>query len=136
MNMLETLLQYLPSGVMVLALAVIFCQHRRLARLQQRLQAHVSRGERAAAGLRKDLTGLMECNRGVREVIHEHQRHLRQLLARQDNLELHDFGEARYGEAATLIKKGASPEDLIESCGLSRGEADLVVHLSQLRKAS
>lgn len=38
-------------------------------------------------------------------------------------------GSQRYGEALRLVGGGAAPDDLVNRCGLSRGEADLFVRL-------
>ena len=38
-------------------------------------------------------------------------------------------GPGRYGEALRLADGGAEPGDLVSRCGLSRGEADLLVRL-------
>lgn len=42
-------------------------------------------------------------------------------------------GLSRYGEALRLVGGGAAPGDLVARCGLSRGEADLIVRLHGTR---
>ncbi|MCK9531562.1 MAG: DUF2802 domain-containing protein [Gammaproteobacteria bacterium] len=62
---------------------------------------------------------------------------LRQIAARQEELGLrqqqHDDPDARsYEQADKLLRKGASAEELVEICGISRGEAELLVMMRRL----
>jgi len=41
-----------------------------------------------------------------------------------------------YALAGKLARKGASGEDLMETCGLSRGEVDLITRLSRLGQSA
>ena len=63
---------------------------------------------------------------------------LRRLAERQDQLELRDPVEQTYAHAIRLAQKGADVKQLIENCGLARGEAELLlrVHNTQDRQAS
>ncbi len=54
------------------------------------------------------------------------ERHSRTLKDAQHHLESRSNGAANYGQAITLVKRGWRIEDLISSCGLTRGEAELV----------
>ncbi len=62
---------------------------------------------------------------------------LRQVAARQEELglrqEQNDDPDARsYEQADKLLRKGASAEELVEICGISRGEAELLVMMRRL----
>lgn len=62
---------------------------------------------------------------------------LRQVAQRQDELGLrqehHDDPDARsYDQAAKLLRKGAGVDELMEICGLSRGEAELLTMMNRL----
>ncbi|KKO10694.1 hypothetical protein LCGC14_0021770 [marine sediment metagenome] len=45
---------------------------------------------------------------------------------RQQELENKDAGSLTYDQASKLIQMGATPEDLVKTCGLSQAEAKLV----------
>ena len=59
---------------------------------------------------------------------------LKRLGIRQDQLELRELESRPYGHATKLVKKGAGIEDLIGVCGLTRGEAELIVTLHGLQQ--
>ncbi|MCP4283756.1 MAG: DUF2802 domain-containing protein [Gammaproteobacteria bacterium] len=60
----------------------------------------------------------------------------RSLDQRQESLENQKQDERPYGEAIQMVHKGASAGNLIDKLGLSRSEAELVVMLHGVRKAS
>lgn len=49
---------------------------------------------------------------------------------RQDKLELNEPSLQVYGQAARMAKQGADLDELVNTCGLSRGEAELIVMLN------
>lgn len=57
-----------------------------------------------------------------------------ELDARQIQIDQADPDEQSYQHAIKLAQKGANTEDLIEVCGLSRGEADLINMMHRLEK--
>lgn len=63
------------------------------------------------------------------------ERDIDQLRHRQDQLELRMADAQSYGQAEQLVKRGAGMEELISSCGLSRGEAELVMRMHRFREA-
>ena len=54
---------------------------------------------------------------------------IRRLSERQDQLELRDPSQQAYGHAIRLAQRGAEIDELIASCGLTRGEAELLLRL-------
>jgi hypothetical protein len=60
---------------------------------------------------------------------------LRRLAERQDRLDLKDSVTQSYEHAIILIRRGATPEELVLRCGLVRDEAELLVRMYQLDKA-
>jgi len=66
----------------------------------------------------------------------EHQAALEQRLAllseQQDQLMLRDDNAGPYLQAIRLARLGESADSLIETCGLSRGEAELIARLHGL----
>jgi hypothetical protein len=136
MNMSEFPSSLLVDGAIILGLLAVLWQVRALVALRREMRDTQTACARMVAAMQRDVGALLDGSRGVSDTIHAHHRHIRQLLARQDKLELYDSGEARYREAVALLGKGASEQELVQTCGLSRGEAQLVVHLNHLRKAS
>jgi len=63
---------------------------------------------------------------------------IRRLAERQDQLELRDPLEQTYAHAIRLAQKGVDVNELVENCGLARGEAELLlrVHRVQQRQAT
>ncbi len=53
---------------------------------------------------------------------------------RQDKLNLQDPGNMNYQQAIALVKKGVSIEELINTCGCSRGEAELLIMMHGVEK--
>ncbi|HHI94959.1 MAG TPA: DUF2802 domain-containing protein [Gammaproteobacteria bacterium] len=70
----------------------------------------------------------------------EHLAHLEQrahlLTQRQDKLEMKDPATQNYRQASRMMNKGAELEEVIEDCGLARGEAELVALAQRIKKAS
>jgi len=113
------------------ALQVVLAMAGYRARSQERNQAAVIRD------LQKDLLGLQE------QLLV-----LRRQLAQEDRREILSVAAApvvtpvpaarpepvspAYDLAGKLARKGASTEELMETCGLSRGEVDLITRLSRL----
>ena len=59
---------------------------------------------------------------------------LKRLGIRQDQLELRELESRPFGHASNLVKKGAGVEDLMGVCGLTQGEAELIVTLHGLQQ--
>ena len=63
---------------------------------------------------------------------------IRRLAERQDQAELRDPLEQTYSHAIRLAQKGVNVNELVESCGLARGEAELLLrgHRTQGRQTA
>ena len=59
---------------------------------------------------------------------------IRRLVERQDQLELRDPMEQTYAHAIRLAQKGADVNDLVENCGLARGEAELLLRIHRVQQ--
>jgi hypothetical protein len=91
--------------------------------------------------LQNDMRALCNAAVGMGDRVNQMERRLRQLSERQEALGLRqdqlnqEDPEARsYTQAIKLAHKGAGVDDLIEVCGLSRGEAELVAMMHRLGK--
>ena len=54
---------------------------------------------------------------------------LRRLAERQNQMDMRDQTTHTYGHAIKLVQRGANLEDIMENCGLPRGEAELLLNL-------
>ena len=59
---------------------------------------------------------------------------IRRLAERQDQLELRDPMEQTYAHAIRLAQKGVDVNDLVENCGLARGEAELLLRIHHVQQ--
>ncbi len=83
--------------------------------------------------MRNDLAALLRCSRGMGEQLRRQQALVRRLNERQAQVERGD-GSARVQAAETLLRNGADVAEIASRCGMSRGEAELLVHLEDLRR--
>lgn len=54
---------------------------------------------------------------------------IRRVAERQEQLEARDPMQQTYAHAIRLAQKGAEIDDLVENCGLAKGEAELLLRL-------
>lgn len=59
---------------------------------------------------------------------------IRRLAERQDQVELREPMEQTYAHAIRLAQKGANINELVENCGLARGEAELLLRVHHVQK--
>lgn len=127
----ETSLWLLVAGMagMVLVLSGFWLVLRRQRQQLQRQDALI-------ATLRQDLRALTTAAVGVGERVLETEQRQRRLAERQDQLDLYDAANQPYEQAIRLVHKGADVEELVEICGLNRGEAELIRMLHRLDKSA
>lgn len=86
------------------------------------------------ARLQKDLHGLLLCMRGVSDRFDQHQKQLRSVTVRQNDIASKNVSDSHYQQAAFMMDKGASVDDLMKSCGLSRGEAEMMARINHMHQ--
>ncbi|ARU57267.1 MAG: DUF2802 domain-containing protein [Pseudomonadales bacterium] len=86
--------------------------------------------------LRKDMQAVSNGSIGVGKRLLEIQDIQRKIDSRFDSLQKKDPGRVTYSEAARLVTLGAEIEDLMNTCGISRPEAELVTALQNKPKAA
>lgn len=99
-------------------------------------------GERhrfAMQAMQQDLRALCNAAVGVGERVNRLELQLKEIAARQEQLGVRQdrldqgVGDDRsYDQAIKMVKKGASVDDLVEVCGLARGEAELIAMMHRL----
>ncbi len=110
-----TLALMLSGSMLFISLHVM----RKVARLQDRLDADMKalRGEITAVG--RGAVGLAKRVKLVQESLQDTQR-------RQEDLEYKDVGDVAINHASKLAQMGAATEELVATCGLSKAEATLL----------
>ncbi len=67
--------------------------------------------------------------------LYESEQRSRRITERLEQLELREKSSRQYGQAAKLVNNGSSIEDIMEICGLNRGEAELIKVMNELDNA-
>lgn len=119
-------------GILLAALAVLFMQIRRVPVDQQQLEARL---QARIEQLARELATFQQGNIRMGEELTALRQQIKRLEDKQLKLEQHDPQSLPYNQAARLVGMGASIEDLIQSCGLSKAEAELFVKLHASRQA-
>jgi len=121
----------LALGLLVAALAGLMLACRRLSRnlLEQGVEQskHVERLNQDLAACQQGIIRMGEDLTALRD-------QFKRLEDKQQRMDQHDPLSMPYNQAARLVGLGASIEDLTQSCGLSKAEAELVVKLHSAKK--
>lgn len=80
--------------------------------------------------LSKEVQGISHGSMGVGRKVLALEKQIELLNARIEELQKNDPAKVSYSEAARLVEMGAKVEDLMNSCGISRPEAELVSALT------
>ena len=110
---------------LLLALVAVIMARRAVQRAQQQQQ----RLEQKIGRLEAELSAMMDGAFGVASCLQEVEMSLKDTARRQEQLQQRDLGRLPYDEAVRLAAKGAGVGELVERCGLSRSEAELVALL-------
>lgn len=100
------------------------------------LQERLAERERELDALRNDLGALTKASVGAGDHLMQVEHRVRRLSERQNQTEMRAVGDRPYQQAIQLVQNGADAEELIRQCGLTRGEADLVVMMHGAARAS
>lgn len=82
-----------------------------------------------------DLAAFEKAAMGAGERLMRMEQQVRRLVERQDQVEMYSSNSRPYSQAIQLVQRGASVEELISTCGLTRGEAELICVLHGTREA-
>jgi hypothetical protein len=103
--------------------------------LAYRLRQGLRRSRAQQDALQADLRALVSAAIGVGERVHRIEKSLKEVSHRQEQIDQTDPGAQAYQQAIKMAQKGASAEELIEICGLTRGEADLIAMLHRMERS-
>ncbi len=102
----------------------------RAVRMQR--QAHGVMAKKLAA-LDRDLGVLCSSASTAGDRLVHVERRSRELLAKQETIDTTGTGAKHYRHAHALLERGATADELVHTCGMARGEAELVAFLHQDR---
>ncbi len=110
------------------ALLVLVVSSVQLARrsAQRRLRAQLAERDARLERLERDLRALCSAGARVGARVVELEQDLRRVSQWQSQLELRTPQTEPLRHAINLVERGATAEDLVSACGLSRGEAELM----------
>lgn len=117
-------------GTLVSLLIASLLGQRRLARLQHEQQARL---DARIDKLGQKLAEYQQSNIRMGEELLSLREKLGQLENRQQRVEQQDVQGMPYNQASRLVQMGASTDDLMQACGLSRSEAELMLKLHSQR---
>jgi len=122
----QLVVMFVSFGVAIAAIIMAVVMNRRSARditeIEQRLGARMDI-------LESELSAMMDGAFGVASYLQKVENNLKETVQRQEQLQQRDMGNLPYNEAVRLASKGASVDELVEHCSLSRTEAELVAML-------
>jgi hypothetical protein len=81
--------------------------------------------------LEQELGALCSASVGAGEHLVKMEQQVRRITERQDQLEMRAGAERPYSRASELVNRGAGIDELVERCGLTRGEAELLVMMQR-----
>lgn len=104
------------------ACAACFILHRRLQKHERRQQALIN-------VLRNEIQAMTNSSIGMGRRLIEVEQKLNLTADKQLELENRDPGALAYNQATKLMEMGADVDDLVQSCGIGRPEAELMALL-------
>jgi len=80
-------------------------------------------------GVMHDMQSMSNATYGIGKQINHINDQVKHIDARQDEIDIRDQGDKPIQQAIALVEKGCSMEEVMESCNLSRGEAELLIRI-------
>ena len=113
------------SGLVLLVSALL------LIRSRNKLAKHLHE----IRNLQHDIRAITAAAIGVGERVLELERRQRRLSERQEQLDIYDPANQPYEQAIHMVKNGADTQELVDMCGISESEAELVALMHRLDQA-
>ena len=118
------------SAQMAALLVLVMFLYAMLAIRQRHTKNRISSLEADVKNLSKDLHAFFSGSVGIDKRLGRLEKKAKSQSQRQDKIELKDTNVQAYGQATRLVRNGAGMNELMNTCGLSRGEAELIVFLN------
>ncbi|MEM6998382.1 MAG: DUF2802 domain-containing protein [Pseudomonadota bacterium] len=128
LNYVELLQQFSPMLMMLVSIIVLLS----LVNLKRKIVNQ----EKQIRNLHQENDAILTCSRGISDKLHFYQQQFKHIVDRQDKLEVGEAETSAYKQAMALFNRGASTEELLTTCDLSRGELNLISHLQKSKKSS
>lgn len=123
-------IEFLPvlSSVIICVMAVY------ILRLKRKISSDVTDHEALIDSLSQEVQGVSHGAMGVGRKVLVLEKQLEELQSRIEEIQKNDPSKVSYAEASRLVTLGAGVDDLMNSCGISRPEAELVSALTKSQK--
>lgn len=121
------------TSLILLCLALAVAHALSLRALRRRTALELAHRDARIDELARELEALLACSRGLGATVQRQARELRAMAQRQEQLAAREPGDTQYRHAAALTERGASLDEIVAECGLSRGEAELLARMKSLR---
>ncbi len=133
-NSLSPALIYISIAVLLALFLMLLVYVNSLNRSLQQSQSELKQLKQFTAMQQKqlkdlshELQAMTSAAYGVGKRINQLSAQLRELDDRQEEFDLKEQGAQSMQQAIALVHKGASIEELMETCEMSRGEAELLI---------
>jgi len=128
---MTTLLFSSLLAVLFIAVLVQSFASRRLRRGQSALAERHAAATQRIQQLEQELAALCSASVGAGEHVLRLEQQMQRLIERQNGLEMRSVGDRPYSQASQLVNKGADIDELVDTCGLTRGEAELLIMMQR-----
>jgi len=113
-------------GVALFSLLVAVAALMQAKRSAREAQDNEQRLTQRIEVLEKELSAMMDGAFGVANQLQKVESNLKSTVHQQEQMQQRDMGNLPYNDAVHRVSKGADVDELVEHCGLSRSEAELV----------
>lgn len=101
--------------------------HVRALHAQQEISESLRQSQLRVQQIEQELGALCKASLGAGDHVVRLEHQVERIMERQNQFEMRAGSERPYTHASELVHKGADIEELVDSCGLTRGEAELLV---------
>ena len=81
--------------------------------------------------MEQELGALCSASVGAGDHVVKLEQQVKRIIERQNLLEMRAASDRPYTQASQLVHRGANIEELVDTCGLTRGEAELLVMMQR-----
>lgn len=114
--------------VLVFSSLVLFVASLMMLRSRNRLEKHLHE----IRDIQHDIRAITAAAIGVGERVLTLESRQRRLSEKQEQFDSYDPANVTYDQAIRMVKNGASAEELMETCGISESEAELMALMHRL----
>ena len=115
--------------IAAIAVALIVIEMMRSIRLNKRMVKH----DAVLRRLQNDVHALCAGSINMGNFLSDLEKRMSRLAERQDQLEVRDPIQQSYTHAIRLAQRGVDVKELMEQCGLARGEAELLLRVHSVK---